>query len=570
MEWFLRIVGVCLICWISYKVYKNIEEKKKAQYDQALKCLNKGDYDDAIKGFSLLVGFLDSAGKLKKAKNQKCDSVFKSINSSIARFDNGAKCLLGFESNLTVKPDDDILYFSDSPKKTAYVSCDRAIAACRDSFEASTAQFNKIKPLAEEMGIQFDSFTNELADEASLLPFLEYFANNLNCTLDTYMMANPLIDYGKPNIDFLNSVKRLEMDIALRSVSCIKKAQTAKVNLDDYAILCAFEPFWLIGIAWKLAMTSPFQSKEFDSITKSVDRTLRARFGSSGHFDTVLARLYAQYSIAGEDIICDSLRRDLGKEPYRAEKCMYLASFFMWIDASKAETMVLEYMLSNGLNMTPKMQERLHTLKMTGGKNAKLHQVESTDAVLYFDTSSVGWDIKALQGFFADLEFREQIPAYSLALREAENTLTLPHGRTAPSINSIHEKLNKSLLEEYADEVKVDLMQCIAMAGNSEEQFDGVLVSTNACDHLGVLIFTIPVGKKLTIKQYTLYMPTDKAAKLQTLDAEGLLEQTSPITKVWESSLKQNALDAIEAVLNEQREPNVINGNERTATEVMF
>lgn len=69
--------------------------------------------------------------------------------------------------------------------------------------------------------------------------------------------------------------------------------------------------------------------------------------------------------------------------------------------------------------------------------------------------------------------------------------------------------------------------------------------------YFALLLCKVPIGKKITIKFYTLFLPTAKTVTQQQQQAISLLNQITLSATTWENSLKQSILTAIQQLLNE-------------------
>lgn len=79
---------------------------------------------------------------------------------------------------------------------------------------------------------------------------------------------------------------------------------------------------------------------------------------------------------------------------------------------------------------------------------------------------------------------------------------------------------------------------------------DGIIVSSNECKQIGILIHIARIGKKLIIKFYTLFMPTGSDLPAQKQQALSMYKKLSPSVTMWESSLKETMLMAVQQLLN--------------------
>lgn len=228
-----------------------------------------------------------------------------------------------------------------------------------------------------------------------------------------------------------------------------------------------------------------------------------------------------------------------------------IASGLMWIGAYDCEKQILEYMLSKQLPLSQKQQERLHSLNNGGGNAPKGFKVSSSQDMLYFDISSISWHDEEYKGFFENLAFEEKILSYSVAVRDEDKELMISRRVKLPALEIVLEKIKKIFTEEYGDTVGISICSCCALSGNTEEKLMGILVQSSECPHLGVLVHMACIGKKFTIKFFTLFMPESQKIEEQRQQLISLHKKMSPSVTMWENSLKDTILIAFQQLLNE-------------------
>ncbi len=241
-----------------------------------------------------------------------------------------------------------------------------------------------------------------------------------------------------------------------------------------------------------------------------------------------------------------------------------IASGLMWIGAYASEKQVLEYMLSKQLPMSQKQQERLHSLNNGGGDAPKGHTVSSNKDVLYFDISSISWNDDEYKGFFENLAFEEKILQYSVAVRDEDKELMISKRVKLPEQTIVLDKIKSVFEEEYGDTVNAKIYHCCALSGTNQEKLEGVLVQSNECKQLGILVHMACIGKKFTIKFFSLFMPEVKDLNEQKQQLLSLYKKMSPSVTMWENSLKDTILIAFQQLLNELPSSNTVvtNGND--------
>jgi len=236
----------------------------------------------------------------------------------------------------------------------------------------------------------------------------------------------------------------------------------------------------------------------------------------------------------------------------------------MWIGAYASEKQVLEYMLSKQLPMSQKQQERLHSLNNGGGDAPKGHAVTSSEEKLYFDISSISWHDDEYKGFFENLAFEEKILQYSVAVRDEDKELMISKRVKLPEQTIVLDKIKSVFEEEYGDTVTAKICRCCALSGTNQENLEGILVQSNECKQLGVLVHMACIGKKFTIKFFSLFMPEVKDLNEQKQQLLSLYKKMSPSVTMWENSLKDTILIAFQQLLNELPSSNTVvtNGND--------
>ena len=241
-----------------------------------------------------------------------------------------------------------------------------------------------------------------------------------------------------------------------------------------------------------------------------------------------------------------------------------IASGLMWIGAYASEKQILEYMLSKQLPMSQKQQERLHSLNNGGGDAPKGHTVASSEENLYFDISSISWHDDEYKGFFENLAFEEKILQYSVAVRDEDKELMISKRVKLPEQTIVLDKIKSVFEEEYGDTVTAKICRCCALSGTNQENLEGILVQSNECKQLGVLVHMACIGKKFTIKFFSLFMPEVKDLNEQKQQLLSLYKKMSPSVTMWENSLKDTILIAFQQLLNELPSSNTVvtNGND--------
>ncbi len=346
------------------------------------------------------------------------------------------------------------------------------------------------------------------------------------------------VNYGKIQKDYWDSVRSLSKS----SVDNIIKGCT-ELESKDYSPIFENDIEMILRCVWFYATQKPYSAKSFQDAVRVFNCLVE-----KPHIDVTIAELYAMKQVGGEEVLREHVR-ELLKNCDVAQLTL-IASALMWMNAYQTENMVLQHMLSSGMQMTSKMQERLHSLVNGGGNAPSGFDVSSRDNSIYFDVSALTWKDEDYTGLFENLAFQEKTLSYSLALRDEDKELFITQGLNVPNSNTILKKLNAVFANEYGNIVKVNLKNCVALSGNGEEQMEGILVKSNECKQMGILVHVARIGKKVNIKFYTLFMPSNNRLADQKQQVLSLYKKLSPSVNMWESSLKDTILMAIQQLLN--------------------
>lgn len=363
------------------------------------------------------------------------------------------------------------------------------------------------------------------------------FGRKVESFSDNLMMED---SYGKVNKIYWDEVASMNRSDA---VDYINRCDYL-LGSTDFSNLYAIDLDKVLKCVWFFATEKTFSASDFQKAKR-----VFARIYKYSHSDVIIADMYAKKKMGGEDVLRDTIR-DLLKIEQDSKKLTRIASALMWMNAYQSENTVLQHMLTSGKEMTAKTQERLHSLTNGGGKAPSGFEVKSRANELYFDVSALAWKDDEYIGLFENLAFQDKILTYSLALREENKDLFIPQGVQVPDAEKVLAKLNAVFAEEYGSGVAARTANCIALSGSGEEKMDGILASSGECKQMGVLIHIARIGKKLIIKFYTLFMPegTDLAAQKQ--QALSMYKKLSPTVTMWEGSLKDTMLMAVEQLLN--------------------
>ncbi len=363
-----------------------------------------------------------------------------------------------------------------------------------------------------------------------------------------YAYSSMMMDesnYGKINKAYWDSVCAMERYDAVGYISRCEYL----LGSSEFDEIYAIDIEKVIECVWFFATEKTFSASDFQKV-----KDIFYRIHNYCHADLIIADLYTKKKLGGEDVLRDPVRdwlKTLEDSHMEDSNILTLiASGLMWMNAYQAEQTVLQYMLTAGKEMTVKTQERLHSLTNGGGQAPSSFDVKSSIESFYFDVSALAWKDDEYIGLFENLAFQDKTLTYSLALRDENKDLFIPQGINIPNTDIVLNKFKSVFAEEYDSGVEAQTANCIALSGNGEEKMNGILVSANECKQMGILIHIAKIGKKLIIKFYTLFMPSGADLAAQKQQALSMYKKLSPSVTMWESSLKDTILMAVEQLLN--------------------
>lgn len=359
-------------------------------------------------------------------------------------------------------------------------------------------------------------------------------------------------NYGRHNQDYYDYISNMsEIDVE-NYVSYIQTC-LKQISIDE---ISKTDPKNLINCVWYYALKKTFDIKKFND-TIELFKTIYKKYD---FVDFWIAEVYAKKRIGGENAVSDLLE---DTEHEKKENLFVIASSLMWMQLYKSEYKVLSNMLEEGIDMSSKMQERLHSLSNGGGKVSEGLNNDTRNDKVYFDVSVLAWGNDEYNGLFENLAFQDTKLNYSLAIRDENNELFVVQGINIPNIDKIIEKINSVIQVEYGTGVVAEKKDCIAVSDGEEEKLQGILVYSNECNQMGILVNVVKIGKKVVIKFYTLFMPVASDLTTQKQQALSIYKKLSPSVTMWESSLKDTMLMAIEQLLNSVTDNGGNNVNDR-------
>jgi len=303
---------------------------------------------------------------------------------------------------------------------------------------------------------------------------------------------------------------------------------------------------YYLHLLWYYALREPENKTKITQCIK-IYQTLNIVYC----IDTLLAELYALSQTNERHLIILKVKAFLDDTRLRKEATdlTSLASMLNYLKMTEAEHVVLNFMKKAKLALSTVANERLVAIENMD-QNAPVKQ-EITQTGFYMDTSSVNWHDKDFEGFFKNLMIQNETLNYHLALRDHNHHLTLNKAVTLPSEGVINNTLNNAFDEEYGDEVKSKIIHGEIVTDGDHTPINGYLVSIDDCPQLGIFLHIMKLGKKLNIKFYTLYMPSNAPASEQKKMALAIYKQTTPAISAWEESVKETILATLQKLLNQ-------------------
>lgn len=354
--------------------------------------------------------------------------------------------------------------------------------------------------------------------------------------------------YGSINRDYWDSIQTLTRSEAVRFVEDYRML----LNSGNIHGILQTDVEKALKCIWYFAIEMPFSASDYQKAKQAFLGIFREKSA-----DIIISDLYSKYKLGGEDAIQDDVRWLLGKYASDVELLTSIASSLMWMEAYRSENKVLQHMLSKGLEMSMTLQQRLHALSRNGGKGVNSFSAKSSVDSLYFDASAVAWKESDYIGLFDNLAFQGKSLTYSLAIRDEDKDLNIPGDIQIPDIPQIEGRLKTNFMKEYGQTVTCQAVTAIALSGSGEESLKGIMVVSDDCPQLGILIHVARIGRKFSIKLYTLFMPGAGNPEGSKQQALALYHKISPLTTRWESSLKETMLISVQQLLNEPAQSNV-------------
>lgn len=381
--------------------------------------------------------------------------------------------------------------------------------------------------------------TSERQEIISLAGTITGYAQKLSSLSMSKMIDNT--EYGKCNRIFFDNVRGLNEIEVKRGLSDVLSIRNSGNYINSFRI----DYIKVIQYMWFYAMKKPFDVNEYNSAVNAYKMV----FGEHQKSEILLSELYYIKQLGSDNIINDKIR-DYVRNNNNGNELSILSSGLMWMGAFSAEKIVLEQMLKAQCSLTPKQQTRLHSLANSSGNAPNNHNVASNTKEMYIDISSLSWDDDAYNAFFENLAFQDKVLTYSLAVRDDTKDLMIKNSSSVPAEKDVLTSIKETLINEFGNVATAESKDTVAISGSSQERMRGVFVTSRQCNYLGILVYLVPIGRKLNIKFYTLLVPVTSNNKEVQQQSLSLKNNISPSATMWESSLKDSILLAIQHLLN--------------------
>ena len=473
--------------------------------------------------------------KIKNYKNALANGK-SNVNSQVQYAKN---CALNFFDENTVK------YDTEQQLNSYTKSSIASMQNCIQSANQFIAEMKRVNGELVKVNSQADQSQEirKLEKQAvskikNMINSFEKFQNKV-CRIPYCKMIEEN-NYGMVNNGYWDMISSMERSKAKNYILNFERT----LNNRDFNEIMKLDVEELIKCIWRLAVDSNFLASDFQKGEKAFRRIYRLN-----HPDVVLAGFYAKQKVGGDAVLRDPIREFLRAEE-DSKKLALVASGLMWMKAYQSETTVLQSMLTNGKDMTTKMQQRLHSLTNGGGKAPGGFSAKSANDLIYFDVSALAWRDDEYNGLFENLAFEGKILTYSLAVCDENKEILLPQGLNVPGVASVLNKFQSAFAKEYGSGVTAKAVKCVAMSGSGEEKMRGILAVSDQCRQIGILMHIAKIGKKVNIKFYTLFMPESRNLSEQKQQSLSMYKKLSPTVTMWESSLKDTMLRAVEQLIN--------------------
>lgn len=397
----------------------------------------------------------------------------------------------------------------------------------------------------QKLGLSFAAFEYEIARFTELRQQLDAHLNVQHLAL--FQEDDDL--YGTPYQKTLMRIKSLttrDVMTYLQGAEQLLQCNDAEEFAEKLYKVFDINAFELIMCIWYLAMAQPFSASTFKYALDIYNLIFRESIDNNP--DILAAYLYTRNQVAGEQAVQSVLDKYLNNGQWDAISLQVLASSAMWMQCYDAEEKILQYKLSNNLEMLPIEQKRLHYLAAGITESPSIPKLKSKGFMLYLPP--LKWRDDEYRSFFERLhQANEQLP-YALAIHDENRNLAVPRTTTMPDETSMLRRLEQVSDEDYGDIVSVKVEDCVAISDVGQEEYRGYIIKSKECPDIAILARMVKVGRQLSVKLYTLYLPKLIPANEMLQQIQMAKNQLLPTVDAWEKGMKETTLFAIQQILN--------------------
>lgn len=419
--------------------------------------------------------------------------------------------------------------------------------------------------VAEKIGTEESNDTlNQVGKAVDTLFQMVQVAFSTSCYLD-------FGDYGqcKFALDDSNEMSRMD-ECADNLVASLDKRTTIIKNSNESTLYrnineCLGPQYVKDAcmLMWYYAKRWPFDVNAFDKARKRylaytsyfVSNPEHDALVEIGPLEEVLARVYAKKQIGGigtarqEKAYIDiwlNKRIELGD----LDPCYGLAHGLAWMELYELEIDILRRLIQAGADVPAELQDRLTFLENGGTEDIKVYDINPTDNIFFFDSSTPEWTNKDFATFFRKISMKKVRIQYSLALMKWTKTLPLSSGQKI-SRNQLLDAF-KNLIEDFDGEISCEVRNAAAINVSNVVFPNAILFTFNSQRNrcVDILFYCEKFGRNLNITIFTLFTPDEK------LDFEELERYCLAIkdNNMYVESFRESILQVVDETIKMKQE----------------
>lgn len=493
----------------------------------------------------------DRKARLSQLSNVKLDSFnITSGNFEIRSSISSMRARIKYEySHLITNPMSYSIYLNDLKKESAPLYQYGPVDLVRSSLDRIKKENESTYLLSR------DKLTN---DEIKRLELM--WANYYNFKNKNLKMIYPSLyfDNKRYNTEYMNEIMLLDCKSMKKKTDEINKILDSDVDEVYWNNVWNFDVKELMKYAWNIALNSNSDNyKEFGSQFVDV-KALFYRLTRFFNIQMYLAELQQQINLFGKEPIqykINTYLKDSGVEK-SSNDLNELSSFLEFHQLLNEEKTILKLMVSLGFELSVYKAKRLNYLENYKEDGPQKLEVEHKGQ-LNFDVASIEWRENDVNEFFKQLDLNKQALDYSLAINLEDKDIIMEKGVKLPGLDEICKQINSDLDEEFDGEVRAQCKNATIISENIKEELEGIYLEIDDCPTMTLLVNKIKIGKKLNIRFYTLYTPTDHDINNQKNECMALIKKISPTISVWEKSVKETILLSLQHILNSNHNRNL-------------